>query len=110
MLWILFIIVLCAILSGILYWVGFKKPCYRIVEETYMRDNGKLKTNYIVQQYNKFYIFNWWLLQDSGTEYSSGSIFDTMKEADTYIQSLIYNKQKHVLEHEPICADSVNKE
>lgn len=110
MLLILVIIVLCAILSGILYIHGFRKPCYRVVEETYMLVNGKLRTNYIVQQYNKFYIFNWWLIQHSGDEYSSGSIFDNMEEANCYIESLIYNRKKRVSEHEPICADSLNKE
>lgn len=110
MLLILVIIVLCAILFGILYCIGFRKPCYRVMEQTYMRDNGKLRTNYVVQQYNTFYKFNWWLIQYSGDEYSSGSTFDTMEEANTYIESLIYNRKKRVIEHEPICADSVNKE
>jgi hypothetical protein len=108
MLLVLVIIFLIVVLLGILYFVGFRKPCYRIVEETNMEQNGRLRTRYIVQQYNKFYIFNWWLIEYSGDEYSSGSIFDTMEEADSYIESLIYNRKKHMLVHEPVCADSVN--
>jgi nitrogen fixation/metabolism regulation signal transduction histidine kinase len=110
MLLVLLIIFLIAVLFGILYFYGFRKPCYRVVEETYMKNNGKLNTNYIVQQYNSVFIFNWWLIQYSGDEYSSGSTFDNMEEANTYIESLIYNRKKHVSEHEPICADSVTKE
>jgi nitrogen fixation/metabolism regulation signal transduction histidine kinase len=110
MLWILLIIFLIAVFFGILYFHGFRKPCYRVIEQTYMQTDGKLRTNYIVQQYNKFYKFNWWLIQYSGDEYSSGSTFDSMEEANTYIESLIYNRKKHVSEHEPICADSVTKE
>lgn len=109
MLLILLIIVLTVVLAGILYCVGFRKPCYRVMQQTYMKPNGKLSTNYVVQQYNSFLIFNWWLMQYSGYAFSSGSIFDSMQEANTYIESLIYNRKKYVLTHDPICADSVNE-
>ena len=75
-----------------------------------MQYNSKLATNFVVEQYNKFFIFNWWLIEDSGNEYSSGSVFDSMDAANAYIKSVMYNTKKHELVHEPICADSVDKE
>lgn len=109
MLLILLIIGLTVVLAGILYCVGFRKPCYRVMQQTYMKPNGMLSNNYVVQQYNSFFIFNWWLIQYSGDEFSSGSTFDSMEEANTYIESLIYNRKPHVLTHDPICADSINE-
>ena len=49
-------------------------------------------------------------MADSGNEYSSGSVFDSIDEANAYIKSVIYNIKKHELVHEPICADSIDKE
>ena len=106
MLILIIIILLSGLIFTTLYCAGFRKPCYRIVEEIYMNVNGKLSTNYIVQQYNKFYIFDWWLIQSSGDQFSSGSIFDNMTDANNYIKSLIYNKNIRKVAHKPICADS----
>ena len=107
---ILIISLLCAIVIGILYCFGFRKHCYRVVEKTYMQYNGKLATNFVVEQYNKIFIFDWWLMADSGGQYSSGSVFDSMDVANAYIKSMMYNIKKHELVHEAICADSVDKE
>lgn len=107
---ILIISLFCVIVIGLLYCFGFRKHCYRVVEKTYMQYNGKLGTNFVVEQYNKLFIFNWWLMADSGDEYSSGSVFDSIDEANAYIKSVIYNIKKHELVHEPICADSIDKE
>ena len=107
---ILIIGLLCAIVLGLLYCFAFRKHCYRVVERIDMRHNGILHTDFVVEQYNKFFIFNWWLIADSGNEYSSGSVFDSMDGANAYIKSLLYNRNKHDKVHDPICADSVVEE
>lgn len=107
---IVIICVLCAIVLGLLYCFAFRKHCYRVVENINMHHDGNMHTDFVVEQYNKFFIFNWWLIEDSGNEYSSGSVFDSMEEANAYIKSLIYNRKKHNKVHDPICANSVVEE
>lgn len=98
-------IVVLGIVGFTLYLYAFRKPCYRIKEVHRMYD-GEIHIKYEVEQYRKVLLFSWWRLEDDGNEFSDGSVFSSMEDAEKYIASIKYNRKKHEIIHESTCLEN----
>lgn len=84
---------------------SFKISCYRVVENSFMRDDGCITTRYTVEQCHQIRNFQWWVIAEPEGRHSRGSVFFSMEEAMKYIDAQEYNKTNHVKIHDPICKE-----
>lgn len=51
---------------------------------------GKVITTYTVQQLHRLGKHEWWTISDPAGEWDNGSVFDSMEDAQKYIESCLY--------------------
>jgi hypothetical protein len=85
--------------------LAFRINCYRVVENSFMQNDGTISTRYTVEQCHQIRNFQWWVIVESGGRYSRGSVFFSMEEAIRYIDAQEYNKKNHIKVHDPICKE-----
>ena len=80
-------IIVIPISAIIIYYISLIK-CYRVLASSYLNMKGNTITTYIVQQKHSIFwgLVTWWTIENIGDEWSSGSIYDTLEEADQYIK------------------------
>jgi hypothetical protein len=84
---------------------AFKIDCYRVVENSFMRNDGTISTRYTVEQCHQIRNFQWWVIAESEKRHFRGSVFFSMEEALRYIDAREYNRKTHVKIHSPICKE-----
>lgn len=94
------LIIFCISIYGILYVHCFKEPFFRVLEQTHMY-MGEIRTTFTVQQLHKLGNLEWWTIADSGGEWDNGSVYDSMEEAQKYINSCLYKPTRKLHPKQP---------
>ena len=83
-----------------------------VLASSYLNMKGNTITTYIVQQKHSIFwgLVTWWTIENIGDEWSSGSIYDTLEEADQYIKSLVFDRKHSKKISNAICQNSTDRD
>ena len=97
---------------GICIYSSGSKKCYRVVAHSYLTMKGDTITSYKVEQKHSILRgrFTWWTIESSGDDYSCGSIYGKLEDADQYIKSLLFDEKESIKISNVICEHATNRD
>ncbi len=94
------LIIFCSAAYGICYQYFFKEPFFRVLEQTHMY-MGEIRTTFTVQQLHKLRKWEWWTIAEPAGEWDNGSVYDSMEDAQKFIDSYLYKPTRKLHPKQP---------
>ena len=86
--------------------------CYRVVTHSHLNMNNEIITRYVVEQKHSLFRdrITWWKIESSGDEYSDGSVYDKLEDANQYIKSRLFDSKESIKISNVICENSPDRD